>query len=731
MPELRLAGCTTQPLASYLKALGVLRLVSLQADPRARGRWRDGVFELRSELDSADLSEFLLGHYKPTPILSPWNGRCGFYPKGNSAAVANLSRIEESDDPRLSDYRGLIVMTRQILEKAGLSEKPGGESKERLIRQLRRTWPDAAIEWLDAVVILTGDRLTFPPLLGSGGNDGSYDFSSNLMASLAEVLLDGRDRSGELLDGAVHETPVKLGRTGLAHLRRDASPTNSPWGEASVLGNPWDLVLSIEGAIALAAGTARKLVAAGPARLTAPFTVRPTGAGYGSAIPGEAGRAELWLPLWGGWSNFSEITVLAREFRAQVGSGDQLRDALTGLDLARSAGERGVALGLTAFERYVLLERAGQSTLAVPVGQIEVGPRPGPKALRQIDRWLKNALRFADDDHAPSGPKKAINRLQSRAFAAASNDDEASVCEMLEALGNVEASLAVSRQAHESLSPLRNADASPWVEAGNDGSHEFALAVAIASLRDNERKGHHVLPTVRDYLHGTRRGKEGEPEFDPGRRHVVTGGDPFATFAALHARRHLDADRAGRVTGHIAWDKGAPAQLESLSLLAAGALDERRLLALTMGLCTLRHADRYQPPKPVAQDVPVEPALALMLLAWHRPKELQDKGESHDPRLKQWEIAGLGARPGWATQLTKGNAPSVVTDAILRLRMASLPPVLSAGDLLTGDRTSAELNRCRRLSASLLPHLSTGAIKPLIEAQIVRPHDSDETKDEE
>ena len=38
--EIVLAGCAPIPLASYLKALGVFRLVAEQKDECARGRWR-------------------------------------------------------------------------------------------------------------------------------------------------------------------------------------------------------------------------------------------------------------------------------------------------------------------------------------------------------------------------------------------------------------------------------------------------------------------------------------------------------------------------------------------------------------------------------------------------------------------------------------------------------------------------------------------------------------------
>ena len=48
--DFELAGCTPEPLMTYLKALGILRLVSEQKDPAARGWWKNDVFCLRSSL---------------------------------------------------------------------------------------------------------------------------------------------------------------------------------------------------------------------------------------------------------------------------------------------------------------------------------------------------------------------------------------------------------------------------------------------------------------------------------------------------------------------------------------------------------------------------------------------------------------------------------------------------------------------------------------------------------
>ena len=86
-----LDGCAPTPLASYLKALGILRLISSDAnhvagqaaDPKARGWWEDERFHIRTTLDRAAMCRFFLNDYAPSPIIAPWNGGSGFYPKDN------------------------------------------------------------------------------------------------------------------------------------------------------------------------------------------------------------------------------------------------------------------------------------------------------------------------------------------------------------------------------------------------------------------------------------------------------------------------------------------------------------------------------------------------------------------------------------------------------------------------------------------------------------------------
>ena len=75
----RLDGCTPTPLAHYLKALGILRLVAEQADRDVRGWWNGDRFRLATKLSRGELDAFFLNDYRPTPLVSPWNKGSGFF----------------------------------------------------------------------------------------------------------------------------------------------------------------------------------------------------------------------------------------------------------------------------------------------------------------------------------------------------------------------------------------------------------------------------------------------------------------------------------------------------------------------------------------------------------------------------------------------------------------------------------------------------------------------------
>lgn len=688
--RLRVPGASSRTLLGYLVGLGLLRVVARQADPAARGCWRDGALELHSELDAAGLENFLLHRWEPAPVVSPWNGGSGFFVKDNQVG---FEAIEGDDSPRLKDFRAAIVAARAALAQAGLTAKPEPRvEKPALLRELRATLSDAAIEWVDAAIILIGDGVAFPPLLGSGGNDGRYDVANNYAQSVAFALaLDGSRRArtdtADALRVALWHASGALRKMSLAHLSRDASPVNSPSGESDALGNPWELCLAVEGTLLLAAGAGRRLADGAQPGLVAPFTLRPTGAGYGSAVAEEKGRSELWLPLWPSPAGLSEIESLFREARTQVGR----RQARTGLDAARATGELGVARGISAFERFSILERAGQSNLAVPAGRIQVVERPAVRALRSLDPWLGRVLSYATGD-IPGAQRQAIRRLERRAFAVAERGTRPAVRELLVALGQIESLFAGAdeRSRPAGLEPISPA-AGPWIAVLDAAAIDVRLAIGLASVSDRSSgtaQRRHRLPAIRDYLHGTGIDDRGRRRYG-----IVTAGRAprLATaverLAAVHERRHQDSARADR--SELGFERGLEVSLGDLSQLVRGTVDERAMGALIDGLVLLDYQGE-RAAAPFADAELPDPLLDLLALAFHDPR--RGRGTTGDLDML------CQPRLGWVSQLRADHVRSVAGDALLRLRLAGMAPLAAIGNLQT-ERADG-----RRLAAALLAH---------------------------
>ncbi len=127
--DIELTGCRPEPLASYLKALGVFRLVAEQKDDASGAFWQGEHFVLRSRLDRQALLRFFAEEWRPTPVVAPWNGGSGFWP---STSDESLRAIEISEEVRLADYAATIASARRAIDDIGLDGAPEkGEAKTR------------------------------------------------------------------------------------------------------------------------------------------------------------------------------------------------------------------------------------------------------------------------------------------------------------------------------------------------------------------------------------------------------------------------------------------------------------------------------------------------------------------------------------------------------------------------------------------------------------------------
>ncbi len=395
MSDLVLQGCRTLPLLSYLKTLGVLRHLGT-ADPDTRLWWNtSGVAVLRSRFDESAALDFFLDEYVPTPITSPWNGGSGYTP---TTSVPGLDLLERSVDPRCAPLGGTIRFARDLISEMGLGAGMKEQQKERFLTRWRAEAPDAALEWLDATLVLEEDGPTMNPLLGTGGNDGRLDFSGNFVTHLTATCLahvvrsdpTPRRRSRELLSAALFDAPARLERASVGMFDPGGSGlpnSSSSVGDLSIV-NPWDFVLMLEGATLFAGSAARRYSFEWA---LFPFTVghgRAASIGTSLAASADGGsRGETWLPVWDEPASLAGVKRVMRDGRLQ----DDRHQSASGRDMVRAASDMGVDRGITRFERVVYAKRNGLAFVAVPVGALPVRAVTAVAVLRGADNWLRGA----------------------------------------------------------------------------------------------------------------------------------------------------------------------------------------------------------------------------------------------------------------------------------------------------------------------------------------------------
>lgn len=696
---LELHGCTPVPLAGYLKALGVLRIVSEQVDDDARGWWERDVFHLRCSQSEEELLEFFLNDYSPTPMVAPWNGGSGFFTKDNTSAI---DAIVTGTGDRFSRYRQLIGICKDILASMNLLEKPDTDDKPRLLQTCRNLFPDESLEWLDAAFVLTGDGPKYPPLLGTGGNDGRLEFTNNYMQRLTEVfdVKTGAIQPGAdiLLADSVFAACGET-RTKAAIGQFDpgsAGGANSTGGyDGSATMNVWDFLLMLEGAIAFAGASVRKLEHASLGTLAYPFCVRPAGIGYGSAdLSDEAtSRAEMWMPLWAQPTTFDAVSHLLSEGRVDVGP----RRARNGIDFARAVASVGVDRGIDSFQRYGFQQRNGLSYFAVPLGRFNVTtPSTVTSLIARLDNWLDRFRRAATGQHAPGRAASTLRRLETAVLEVCQRPGHQTAQQILISLGEAEAAIAISpklREADYPVPPVPLLDAA-WLKEAYDPSattaREFRLAAALASLgySRGERVGpvrRHLEPINCDRLTGkSRRATWAAHADDPSI--VWSGGNLIRNLILVLERRLVDAVKSGNEKLVAPFDGCCPALPSDIFHFIEGNVDDNLIESLMRGLMLIdwNSVKWSDLPQPVKHEYTVPSAAYCLLKLCLLPcAVLTADGAEIDVKLS----------PQIARRAATGDLAGATELAARRLLASGLRPAV---DVITarreiGDRTAAAL----------------------------------------
>jgi CRISPR-associated protein Csx17 len=589
----KLTGCSPTPLANYLKALGILRLIAEQADPNARGAWRDESFVLATTLTETKLADFFLKQYAPTPLISPWNRGSGFL-SGKDKAAKYLEKIEQSPLPRLKAYQEGIQAARSIslfreLQDAVTQKKEFEQLKPIYIEECRRKWRGTHLDWLETAVIVQADgTMSWPSLLGTGGNDGRLDFTDNFrqrftqLFDLSDIKAPVSQTTRDLLDHALFGDAVRgTGNYAIGQYSPGtaggANSANGLEGKANV--NPWDFILFFEGTLLFSAAASRRLNTSLAGSGSAPFALMASPAGHpSSSAEDKASRGEQWMPIWQRFASLREIRSLLGEGRAQLGRSFTREP----VEMARAVARLGVTRGISAFERFAYLERNGQANFAVSLGRWHVSAQPRQELLNDLDTWLVQLHRKSRGKEASHSLVTAVRNLDATILAATA--DAALPLRwqnILQAIADMDQIAA--RGGLDGKDPSGNrvkgavlkALRPGWITAADDGSPEFRLAVALASQYRIRR---HWLP-VNQF---GRLDDAGSPSV------VCHGRDLAADCIAFINRRLIEAAcRNSRALDQTSVRQALCADLRDITVFLQGGLDLHRLLRLARAFMAL------------------------------------------------------------------------------------------------------------------------------------------------
>lgn len=383
LPVLALPGLSPDSLGNYLASLGLLRVLSRRW-PRTRIAWRDEVLQVVGGPPTLDdlLDELVriagtqadsdIGKREWTQYDKAWSDAQKKGTRARSGAPLALWQAE-AQETQLQFFAAHAVPHARVSFNPVLGS--GGNAGRR----------DFAAGWKQAV-----DRLAAGPKStkgrgkkrsegGAGGSAGPDERRSALQAVLLGQPITWLVE--KLAAGSWFSEATKLYNSG-----------QSPAREGQV--SPWAMVLACEGLACLAGGASRRLGARSRAFGAFPFvtqSVAPEAAGETGRILGE-----IWAPLWTRPMSLAETGTLFSRGRAELRG----RGALTPAAFATAIRKRGVDAGVSEFRRFTLGRTTSANTFE-PRLEARFVLEPGPGATDAASPTLERVTALIEQRGFP------------------------------------------------------------------------------------------------------------------------------------------------------------------------------------------------------------------------------------------------------------------------------------------------------------------------------------------
>lgn len=627
--KLYLDNCNLEPMSSYMKSLGIFRLLSEQKCEDIKGYWENNIFVLDANITKEEIIKFFLEGYAPSSVMSPWNRGNFLYlhkqhpkKKGDiystimSQQSQRFNQIKLDIDnvyktrtfsyrtERVSDFHNrfsgeiqnksskekekltvvlnkinknlnnddkivdIYTYDKDIKECVDVYEKRIIKTSE-IIAEARGTMSDNFVEWLDTCLVLDTnlDKIT-APLLGTGGNEGDLEYSTKFMQYIIMMLIK-KENSCELLESAIFGTStdkLKNEKIGKFYPGRSGGYNQGNSIENKDFDiNPWDFILLIEGLFLWSNSISRKNSINARSYMLSPFSVKLFSAGYCSSQIPDKKSSETWLPVWNRPTHLVELKSLFSYGRV-VYNGSY---AKTGLEFLEAVKSLGVDKGITGFVRYVTHQRKGQGNfLSIPVSNISVGYDPKVLRLNKINRIIQKFTR-AKLTNIPESHRELLNSISNAVFNFAANTSPYNAQRIVSVLGKMEIYSSIHRKEYGPLGQLQ----AEWIDYSNDNSPEFRIALSIASIRGD-------VGNIREQLEPVNK-KYNDWVKDTWVTSWI-GNDLPNKMANLIYRRLIKATQYG--LKRIPLDSVFGATMQDISMFIDGNLDENKIENLILGL---------------------------------------------------------------------------------------------------------------------------------------------------
>lgn len=716
MPTQLVPGARGRSLANSLAGLGLVKVLAEQAHLSLSCCYTPDGLVIETAVE--DVASWLVEKYRPTPVLSPWNEGSGFGAKDKAPKDA-LSALLALPSPRLDDFR----RSYDVVSLVAVRARQEGWGKPKIIREVRDRCPDEMLPWLDAAVIaLDGNNLAFPPLLGTGGNDGRLDFSTNFHQRLLDVLQTSEPAPSRSLSlahdwlNATSTEPLVKGAVGQFDPGAAGTPNSSPYGSADSVVNPWIFVLMVEGTTLFGAAPARRLAEQIKASPRAAMTFTTFGSPFGSSAgtSSEDSRGEVWFPWWDRLLSYDDIRLLFSEGRA-VWRG---RTATQSGDMYLAAASQGVSMGVAGFDRYTLVKRNGLAFSAVFADSIVTRAETSIQLIADVEDWPN---RVAQRTEAPGSVRRAVDRFGAARVMMAREATRARQFDRVRGLllSVTELELAVGRSGHtrDEVGARRPYSAQRFADLLSQPSWEplrrsqnFRIALGLASLitgpLPDAPRGRSLRELMLPIDPLPDRGKTAnwrESALVPGLgfvplRALLADVAQWLTIAAMaEPPKGRDGSEVGRTGDRPYGVFGAPLGIRVPSsdlhtwVPGFNALEEADLESWLLALLALDwRGVRVDLPR--TEPAPADPTFAILAPFRDRMAAARDD-----------EAPRYGLTSEWMSQLYAGHVGRVHTSAVQRLRQLGYDAVSAP---IRGGAVDPVYGQ--RLAAALLPR-STGA----------------------